>query len=384
MNGAGRRVYRPWGVIAVGVLSLLLAMTGEVRAGQAPSLHRDRLALVIGVSDYRSGRLPNAKNDAELTAANLEHADFLVAKRIDVAKVQMERELSRFHELLRENQAEVALFYFAGHGVQIEDRHYLIPSDAPVGEVEAIDQHGMALDHIIDTIASTGVKIVIVVIDTCRMRQSTKSNTLGVLDVASRDLLGVQMFVAFSTSPGAQTFDGEGEHSPYTREFNRLMLRKGKTIEDVFRGAGERVRREHRGRITPWQHSSLTEPFYFRPEPDGLPSARGVRTTLGLGTGGVALGVGTLAAGVAVYRSSGERLVAQQGETELSEDRRSNIRGLRAGQGLMAAGVGVLCAGAVALTVGLVRRGKLRAATSLTLAPSLGLHQAGIGVQGAF
>ena len=384
MKGAARRARLRWRATWGGALSLLLAVAGEGRASSAPPMHRDRLALVIGVSDYRSGRLPNAKNDAELTTANLEQAGFLVAKRIDVTKDQMERELSRFDELLRENQAEVALFYFAGHGVQVEDRHYLVPSGASQAHADAVDQHAVALDRIIDTIASAGVKIVIVIIDTCRIRQLAKPSTLGVLDVASRDLLGVQMFVAFSTSPGAQTFDGEGEHSPYTREFNRLMLKKDKTIEDVFRGAGERVRRDHRGRITPWQHSSLTEPFYFRPQPDASGSARGVRTIAGVGTGAAALGLGMLAAGIAVYRASGERLAAERGELELSPDRQSNIAGLRTGQGLIGAGVGLLCVGAGLLTVGLVRRGKLRAAKPLTLAPSLGARGAGIGVRGAF
>lgn len=347
-------------------------------------MQRDRLALVIGVSDYRSGRLPNAKNDAELTTANLERAGFLVATRINVTKDQMERELSRFDELLRENQAEVALFYFSGHGVQVEDRHYLVPSGAPPEHVGAVDPHAMALDQIIDTIASAGVKIVIVIIDTCRIRQSAKPSTLGVLDVASRELLGVQMFVAFSTSPGAQTFDGEGEHSPYTREFNRLMLNKDKTIEEIFRGAGERVRRDHRGRIIPWQHSSLTEPFYFHRPSDVSRSTRAVRTTTGLGIGSAASGLGMLTAGIAVYRSSGERLAAEQGQTELSPDRQSNITGLRTGQGLLGAGVGLLTVGIGLLAVGLVWRGKLRAGRSLTLTPSLGPRGARIGVRGAF
>ena len=224
--------------------------------------NRRRLALVIGNDNYSSlPRLNNAVNDARAISDALRLANFEVTSLSNLDRQRMEDSVRNFTNKLRPD--DVGLFYFSGHGIQAENRNFLIPVFADIKNTSDVIYKGVDVNWVMDNLKERKNAVNIVVLDACR---SGLTDTRGGM---SRGLTVTEApqgsIVAYATSPGKAASDGDGGNSPFTKNLIRVMQRKGLKIEEVFKEVRQSVIRETNGEQVPQEVSQLIGDFYFRP-----------------------------------------------------------------------------------------------------------------------
>ena len=235
-----------------------------------------RIALVIGNSEYASGSLPNPANDAKMIADALGNLGFNVVTRRNADQMTMKRAIQDFGARLQKAGAgSVGLFYYAGHGVQLNGRNYLIPTGAHIDREGDVDIEAVSADWVIEQMRYARNRLNIVVLDACRNNPFARAarsmdRGLAVMDAPAGIL------IAYSTAPGSVAADGDASNSPYTEALARAMRDVHEPVEQVFKRVRIGVMNATAGRQVPWESSSLTGDFYFsgpnRP-PEGPGSA---------------------------------------------------------------------------------------------------------------
>lgn len=237
-----------------------------------------RYALVIGNADYDHAEdLANARKDAADMAALLRSRGYIVAEHHDLAKEEFEGAL---RALLHETQvgAEVLLFY-AGHGVQIGNRNYLIPTDAQIRSVYDVPFMTVSLGSLL-SIVSTRSRSLVAILDSCRDNPfEGQRGHVGLDGTPARLRTGfsaqetpINSYVVFSTSPGAVAFDGTEENSPFTGALLAAAARNPQgTLETIVKDVRRSVYDATDQLQIPWESSSLVEPISFAA--DGPPAA---------------------------------------------------------------------------------------------------------------
>ena len=226
-----------------------------------------RHALIIGNSQYGAslGRLPNPANDARQVAAALQRVGFAVDLVIDADQKTMKRAISRFGDRLAAGgRSATGLFYYAGHGIQSRGTNYLIPVSAPIEREADLDLEGVAADTVLAQMEEAGAGTSIVILDACRNMPLARSFRSASRGLARMDAPNGS-FIAYSTAPGATAADGDGRNSPFAAALVRQLGQKGLPIEVMFRGIRRQVVEATGGQQTPWDSSSLLDPFYFVP-----------------------------------------------------------------------------------------------------------------------
>ncbi len=220
-----------------------------------------RLALVIGNSAYEHGGvLKNAVNDANLMASTLSDLGFDVIKRTNAPKQVMESAILDFWRQL--GVYDVTLFYYAGHGIQVNGINYLLPVDAKAEDELALAMEAVNVGEVVGQLERFPDNINIVVLDACRdnpFRSWMRSGTGGFTPMSAPS----GTIIAYATSPGAAASDGVGQYGLYT-EILAQEMKKGQRIEDVFINTRNRVREVSSGRQNPQEWSQLTGSFYFK------------------------------------------------------------------------------------------------------------------------
>ena len=150
--------------------------------------------------------------------------------------------------------------YFAGHGVQVKGKNYLIPVKENIKKSFEVPANAIDVDLLLATLENVKNDLNIVILDACR---SPFPGNRGVTQGFAPIDAGKGMFVAFATSPGKDALDGEGANSPYTKHLTRLLGRKGLPLEQVFKEVRKAVVSETNGEQIPWENSSLMGDFYF-------------------------------------------------------------------------------------------------------------------------
>ncbi|MBP7231888.1 MAG: caspase family protein [Syntrophaceae bacterium] len=222
-----------------------------------------RTALVIGNSDYSSSPLKNPVNDALDVAANLKKLGFSVMLKTNAGHKAMEDAIRDFGDQLR--KGGVGLFFYAGHGVQIGGRNYLLPVGANIQKETDVKFYAVDVEIVLAEMGNAGNNLNIVILDACRdnpFGKSFRSASRG-LAIISEAPKGT--FITYSTSPGRVAADGSGRNSPYTESMIRHMNKEGLQIEDVFKGVRKDLGRKTGGQQIPWELSSLEGEFYFKP-----------------------------------------------------------------------------------------------------------------------
>lgn len=229
-----------------------------------PAAAETRLALVIGNSGYATNALLNPRNDAELMTRTLKLVGFEVVRLIDADQAAMKRAILDFGRRLRASDA-VGLFYFAGHGVQVGGENYLIPVGADIKETEEVALQGVSLSELLRTMERASGRLNIAILDACRdnpFPSATRSATRGLAQVKAP----TGTLIAYATAPGEVALDGKGGHSPYSAALAEAIPSIGVSIDEVFRRTRRKVLEVTGNRQTPWEHSSLTGEFFFRPK----------------------------------------------------------------------------------------------------------------------
>lgn len=228
-----------------------------------------RVALVIGNGKYKDAPLLNPVNDARAVAKALGRAGFQVVQKENVGRAEMHIALREFGDALR--KGGVGLFYFAGHGVQVKGRNFLIPVDANIEREDEVAYNGLDANQVLDKMETANNRLNIVILDACRNNpfgRSSRSASAGLAQMEAP----VGSFIAFATAPGSVASDGQGKNGLYTQHLLRAMARPGVKIEDVFKDVRAGVRRDSQGRQVPWENTSLEGDFVFVPRPPARPA----------------------------------------------------------------------------------------------------------------
>jgi hypothetical protein len=248
-----------------------IALATLAPAADAPSLARSspglikekRLALVIGNAAYRDAPLANPLNDARDIARALADSSFQVTRLENASLREMRIAVRDFGDRLRE-QGGVGLFYFAGHGVQVKGRNYLIPIGADIEREDEVEFESLDANLVLEKLDSAGNRFNIVILDACRNNPFARAYRSATQGLAQMDAPSGTV-VAFSTAPGSVASDGPGRNGLYTQHLVEGINREGLKVEEVFKQVRAEVRRDSGGKQTPWESTSLEGDFYFHP-----------------------------------------------------------------------------------------------------------------------
>jgi formylglycine-generating enzyme required for sulfatase activity len=241
-------------ILAVFGLTLLVSMTCSAET---------RVALVIGNSEYSTGPLPNPANDAKMMADTLEKLHFEVIRRINADQNAMKRGIQEFGSRLEKGgPTAVGLFYYAGHGIQLNGLNYLIPVNARIEREGDVEIEAVSANWVLEQMRYAHNNLNLVILDACRNNPFVRSMRGGNSGLAVADA-PTGILIAYSTSPGSVAADGNGKNSPYTDALSKAMLTEHEPVEQIFKHVRIGVMNSTSGKQVPWESSSLTGDFYF-------------------------------------------------------------------------------------------------------------------------
>ena len=224
-----------------------------------------KTALIIGNSSYASSPLTNPANDAADITKKLELLGFEVLHKSNLTRKQMRGAIREFGKKLKV-KGGAGIFFYAGHGMQVSGKNYLIPIGAEIQSEFEVPDESVEADLLLRALEDAENPLNIVVLDACRdnpFARSFRSSAKGLARMEG----GTGTLIAYSTGPGNVAMDGEGRNSPYTKHLLKYMTQTGLSIEQVFKRVRVGVEEDSAGRQTPWETSSLRGDFYFVPEP---------------------------------------------------------------------------------------------------------------------
>ena len=215
-----------------------------------------RLALVIGNSAYRDVPLVNPTNDAKAVARLLTDAGFTVDSHFNASRVDMMGAIERFGSAITRSEVKMVMFYYAGHGAQLDWRNYLLPVDAAIKKQEDIKGQCVDLNHLMGLFGAAKDKTFVVILDACRDNPFGTSYRVDQKGLSQFDA-PVGSLLAYATSPGSVAADGSGQNGLYTENLVRELSLKGTRIEDALKRVRLNVRLASKGAQIPWETTSL-------------------------------------------------------------------------------------------------------------------------------
>jgi curli biogenesis system outer membrane secretion channel CsgG len=238
------------------VAALLLTLSGLAAAAVG-----DRVALVIGNGKYASAPLVNSVNDSRAMAQSLREMGFTVIERENITSKQIPSTLREFRTSL--TPGSVALFFYAGHGLQIKGTNYLPAVDAEINSEDDVPMQSIDLNRILDILAESKTRLNLLFLDACRNNPYARSMRSGVTGLAKVDAPSGTL-ISFATRPGSTASDGSGGHGVYTEQLLGQMREPNVPVEQVLKRVGASVKRATRGAQEPWMEGSIEGDFYFR------------------------------------------------------------------------------------------------------------------------
>lgn len=257
--------------IAVTV-AIVVAMAGLAAHGQggrqaAPGVATPRrVALVVGNDAYVAPARPlaNAANDARGLASTLRGVGFSVTEAINLRRAQFDQEVNNFVTSLKDG--DVALFFYAGHGLQVDGENYLIPIDFAARDGIEAKYQGYSANLIHDRISGRGVRLAIVILDACRNNPYATARRLseGLAIMAS----GKGSYIAYATGPGQTAADNPvGSNGLFTGALIEALRQPGLGLDAVFARVRDRVAAASGNRQVPWTSSNVVGGFVFNAAP---------------------------------------------------------------------------------------------------------------------
>jgi hypothetical protein len=251
----------------IGLLAIALgapAQSGDRTLAVVPkeaATAEARTALVIGNSAYTNGPLRNPVNDARAMAKALREAGFDVILIENATQANMQRGIRTFGDKIA--KGGVGLFYFAGHGLQVKGRNYLVPVNAEIAREDEIEFDAVDVNLVLAKMDSAKNALNIVILDACRNNPFQRSFRSVQAGLAQMDA-PTGTFIAFATAPGSVASDGVGENGVYTKHLLAEMQKPGTQIEQLFKQVRIGVMAETKNQQIPWESSSLRGEFAFK------------------------------------------------------------------------------------------------------------------------
>ena len=263
-----------WKLVSAVLLAILSA---------SPAAAEKRIALVVGNSAYQSvPRLDNPKNDALLVANTLGKLGFSLVG----GGAQVDLDKSRFNSVVQSfgNQlmgADVALFYYAGHGLQLRGTNYLVPITANPTRETDVDFQMVDVALVLRQMEGAGTKLNLVVLDACRNNpfagRGLRASDGGLAQIRAPE----GTLLSYATQPGNVALDGDDGHSPYTRALVETMQKQGLDVLQTFNQVGLIVKRVTGNSQQPWVSSSpIDGSFYFSGNAASQVAAAGPETNI--------------------------------------------------------------------------------------------------------
>ncbi len=230
----------------------------------APAGER-RVALVIGNAAYKVSPLRNPVRDARAVSKALADTGFKVTVVENGSETTMRRAIRAFgDELLG---GGVGLFYYAGHGMQVRGRNYLIPVNADIEREDEVEDQAVDASLVLSKMDSAKNALNLMILDACRNNPFARTFRSSAQGLAQMDAPSGTL-VAFATAPGSVASDGDGDNGLYTKHLLANITRPGLPIEQLFKEVRIGVGRETGDRQVPWESSSLRGNFFFvAPDP---------------------------------------------------------------------------------------------------------------------
>lgn len=256
------------GVATAGVERMEARLAGKDGRVSAQNRTGGRVALVIGNSKYAAiDRLANPERDAKLVADALQRLGFeKVELLLDGSREVVTAKLKSFAEAAA--NADWAVVYYAGHGIEFDGSNYLVPVDVKFEQDADIPKESVALDHVLNAVGVAG-KLRLVILDACR--ENPFATDMKRTDAASvgRGLARLEpesgTLVAFATKHGKTATDGTGQNSPFASALVRRMLTPGLEVNQIFRLVHDEVLVETEKQQEPFTYGQLpAQQFYFK------------------------------------------------------------------------------------------------------------------------
>jgi hypothetical protein len=257
----------------IAIMALVVALSAGATLGFGTGLARadTRVALIVGNSAYKSvPALRNPLNDATDFADKIKNFGFQVFGGYDLDRSSMIRELTAFGRAAE--NADVALVFYAGHGIQMNGQNYLVPVDANI-EYEAEVDLALVPFNLVMQQLNRGSRVNIAILDACRDNPFARSlsRTMGTRAVElgrglSRAPTISGSFIAYSTQPDNVAMDGAGRNSPFASALLKFLETPNLSLPDLMIAVRKQVMAETNGKQVPWDSSSLTGSFSFKVE----------------------------------------------------------------------------------------------------------------------
>jgi len=247
----------------------------------------NRLALVIGNGAYQyAGSLANPTNDANDMATQLRSIGFTVDLVTNGSYRDMGEAVDLFGSKLRQSKG-IGLFYYAGHGMQVNGHNYLIPVDASISGESEIKYKSIDAGLVLAKMEQAGSRLNMVFLDACRNNPFSRSFRSSVAGLAAMDAPKGSLIV-YATSAGSVAADGTGRNGVFTKHLLQQMKKPGLEVGMMMRSVTTGVLQDTQDKQNPWQNLNLTsEPFYFIPGLPVTPSVTPTPTPSAPSTGGL-------------------------------------------------------------------------------------------------
>ena len=221
--------------------------------------NENKIALVIGNCNYsKFAKLRNSCNDAIDMKYTLQNLGFRVYFLKNGSKRAMKQKIKAFTNALK--NGGVGMFYYAGHGIEVDNKNYLIPLYADISEKPDVEDEAVSVNWIIDRMEYAKNRLNIVVLDACRDNPFSRGGGGGLAPI--NDAKG--MYIAFATAPGKTASDGSGRNGLFTKYLIKNLQTPNLTLNEVFDKTRKDVYRYSYERQLPWTMTSVIGEFYFK------------------------------------------------------------------------------------------------------------------------
>ena len=259
--------------------SVVLLLAALVLGFAGPARAEKRVALVIGVSSYqRVPRLPNPVHDAEAMSALFRKAGFdTVEDKRDLGIVELRRVVREFSDKVQD--ADIAVVYYAGHGIEVDGANYLIPADAKLASDFDVEDETISVDRVLRTL-EPAKRLRLVILDACRnnpfatiMKRTIATRAAG-RGLAKIEPTTPNTLVAFATKAGAVADDGSGGNSQYTQALVKYITEPGLDVRVAFGRVRDEVLKKTANHQEPFVYGSLGgDDLSLVPKPEKPPQA---------------------------------------------------------------------------------------------------------------